>query len=273
MPSSAARLHRALIGAMLRHRPNTLTSPVTVAEIYQDLVPYRSVRSSLGFALNADYEHALLQLLAGVEGLARIEPAEVREALRLELESSNPNVGMFRGYAACDVWIVPPDDFDQMLEDARREEAAPDVAPGWSTPAEPAGVIAEVTAIGTPASAALHAESAAEPAAAKLQSPPSPVSPVSAESQQLQEVQRSREAPQRQDSPQRQAVQQSQMPAGRASRDATNCRFCESAFPGDRAVRFCPFCGRDQHLQLCGSCGEELEPGWKFCISCGESTG
>jgi len=107
-----ARLHRALVDALLQHRPNAADQPVTVAEIYQDLVPYRSVRSSLGFALNADYEHALLQLLAGAEDLARIEPAEVRETLRLELESPNPNVGMFRNYAACDVFITIPEGFE-----------------------------------------------------------------------------------------------------------------------------------------------------------------
>jgi hypothetical protein len=46
--------------------------------------------------LNADYEHALLRLLAGEGDLARIEPREVRDKLRLELESPNPNVGIFR---------------------------------------------------------------------------------------------------------------------------------------------------------------------------------
>ena len=100
------RLHQALVDALIQGRPHALDQPVTVAEIYQDLVPYRNVRSDLGFALNADYEHALMHLLAGEEGLARIEPVEAREQLRLELESQNPDVGLFREFAACDVFVT-----------------------------------------------------------------------------------------------------------------------------------------------------------------------
>ena len=106
--NNLALLHRALIDALLQNRPHAIDQPVTVAEIYQDLIPYRNVRSTLGFALNADYEHALLQLLAGQDGYVTIEPPEAREALRAELQSSNPNVGMFRNYAACDVIVTIP---------------------------------------------------------------------------------------------------------------------------------------------------------------------
>jgi len=138
MSSSVARLHRALVEAIRKHRPNLPNGTVTVAEIYQDLVPYRSVRSALGFALNADYEHALLQLLAGVENRARIEPAEAREALRLELESPNPNTGVFRGYAACDVIVAQLDDAE-----LQQVEAVPTAA-GRSTTTEPARAVAVV---------------------------------------------------------------------------------------------------------------------------------
>jgi hypothetical protein len=126
MNDLVVRLHRALVDAM-RQRAARLDQPVTVAEIYQDLIPYRMVRS-LGFALNADYEFALLQLLSGDGQLARIEPQEVREELRLELLSPNPNVGMFRQYAACDVFVNAPADEPQEdashAPDVRRHEGA-----------------------------------------------------------------------------------------------------------------------------------------------------
>ena len=64
-------IHETLADA-LRRRPQAFDAPVTVAEIYQDLVPYRAVRSALGFDMNADYEHTLLRLLAGEEDLARL---------------------------------------------------------------------------------------------------------------------------------------------------------------------------------------------------------
>lgn len=100
------RLLAALSDALRRTRRDPFGTPVTVAEIYQDLVPYRSVRTALGFQMNADYEHTVLRLLSGEADLARLEPQEAREELRAELEMPNPNVGLFRKFAACDVWIL-----------------------------------------------------------------------------------------------------------------------------------------------------------------------
>jgi hypothetical protein len=103
------RLLAALADAMRRTRKDPFGAPVTVAEIYQDLVPYRSVRTALGFQMNADYEHTVLRLLAGEREMAKLEPEEAREELRSELEMPNPNVGLFRKFAACDVWILRTD--------------------------------------------------------------------------------------------------------------------------------------------------------------------
>jgi hypothetical protein len=100
------RLLAALSDALRRTRKDPFGAPVTVAEIYQDLVPYRSVRTALGFQMNADYEHTVLRLLAGEGDLARLEPQEAREELRSELDMPNPNVGLFRKFAACDVWVL-----------------------------------------------------------------------------------------------------------------------------------------------------------------------
>lgn len=106
------RLYTALTDALRRSRPRPFEAPVTVAEIYQELVPYRVVRASLGFEMNADYEHAVLQLLAGAGGLTRLEPESAAAELRAELSMPNPNVGLFRKFAGCDVWIAAPADPD-----------------------------------------------------------------------------------------------------------------------------------------------------------------
>src|SRR6185369_10295323 len=133
MNDLVVRLHRSLIEA-LQQRSTRLDQPVTVAEIYQDLIPYRLVRS-FGFALNADYEFALLQMLAGEGNLARIEPPEVREELRLELLSPNPNVGMFRQYAACDVFVSGNEGAEATRpQEARKQDGAaqrPNVPSDW----------------------------------------------------------------------------------------------------------------------------------------------
>lgn len=109
MDNDVGRLHRALVDAVRSDRGGDFDQPVsvTVAEIYQKLLPYRVARSAVGFEMNADYEFALLRLLAGDGDLARIEPVEVREHLRSELESPNPNVSLYREYANCDVWVAP----------------------------------------------------------------------------------------------------------------------------------------------------------------------
>lgn len=109
------RLHRALVDAMRRTRGDDFERPITVSQIYQELVPYRVARSSIGFDMNADYEFALLRLLAGDNDLARLEPEEVRTMLRKEADSPNPNVSLFRAYANCDVWITPTQDWTAEL--------------------------------------------------------------------------------------------------------------------------------------------------------------
>jgi predicted RNA-binding Zn-ribbon protein involved in translation (DUF1610 family) len=273
MNDLVVRLHRALLDAM-RQRAALLDQPVTVAEIYQDLIPYRLVRS-LGFALNADYEFALLQLLAGEDKLARIEPPEVREELRLELLSPNPNVGMFRQYAACDVFVVAaegaeaaapasaaehkrsdgaaprpivPNDWLLKTEKERGEKAAaePKAAAASAPTAQPAKSTSATQAKTPPA--AKRSEAAATPATAQdtkaAAAPPPAARPEPSVS-----------PPQKPESP----VEQ---------RDAAACNACGRSLPSGRNVRFCPHCGAEQK-ERCQSCGTDLDRTWQFCVNCG----
>jgi hypothetical protein len=124
------RLHRALVDAV-QNTNGDLAQPVTVSQVYQELVPYRSARSLIGFEMNADYEYALLRLLAGEDDLVRLEPPEVREVLQRELESPNPNVSLFRAYANCDVYLSNAGDWssgmsDEPVVEVEFEESEPD---------------------------------------------------------------------------------------------------------------------------------------------------
>jgi hypothetical protein len=47
------------------------------------------------------------------------------------------------------------------------------------------------------------------------------------------------------------------------------CPHCQSALPTNRAVNFCPSCGRSVTLIPCDSCGADLDPGWRYCANCG----
>ncbi len=97
------RFHRALIEEIQTQRPEYLTGPFTVAEIYQNLVPYGSHRDRIGVSINGDYEDALLRLLAGEGGYLILESEPALRDLRAELGTPNPNTGLYREYAAVDV--------------------------------------------------------------------------------------------------------------------------------------------------------------------------
>jgi len=47
------------------------------------------------------------------------------------------------------------------------------------------------------------------------------------------------------------------------------CPHCESKLPTNRAVNFCPKCGRSVTLIPCDTCGADLDPGWRYCANCG----
>lgn len=240
------RLHQALVDALIQSRPHALDQPVTVAEIYQDLVPYRNVRSDLGFAMNADYEHALLQLLAGVEDLARIEPIEIREQLRLELESSNPDVGLFRDFAPCDVFITIPD---------RRYEPA---QPGIETVSPP------------PPPSQNPLDSLEKRTELPFELPSSEPPPLDREHVAPRQTSGTQPRPVA-------AVERVEVPkpvrpqvaSGNAAASARRCVGCDQSLPREREVRFCPHCGRDQTQRSCSACGEKMEKGWRFCVQCG----
>ena len=98
-----SRFYDALVDEIRAQRPDYLTGPFTVAEIYQNLVPYGLHRDRIGVEMNGDYEEALLRLLAGEGGYLILESETVLRNLREELESANPNTGVYREYAAVDV--------------------------------------------------------------------------------------------------------------------------------------------------------------------------
>lgn len=48
------------------------------------------------------------------------------------------------------------------------------------------------------------------------------------------------------------------------------CPHCQAGLPDNRAVNFCPECGRSVAHIPCDACGADLEPGWRFCSNCGQ---
>jgi len=116
------RFHIALVAAIESARPQYLKEPFSIAEIYQDLVPYRTHRDLIGVALNGDYEDALMRLLSGEGGYLLLESTHAQEAIQSELLGNNPNTGLFREYAAAGVRLNPD------LLEPKRQARKPDVS-------------------------------------------------------------------------------------------------------------------------------------------------
>ena len=97
------RLYRRIADVLLRE-PATA---VTVGDLYQHLVPYRTVRAELGFGELAEYEHALLRLLSGERDYLVVERADVQEEFQRELRTPNPILGIYRDYAEAVLYLNP----------------------------------------------------------------------------------------------------------------------------------------------------------------------
>jgi hypothetical protein len=273
------RLYERLAEALQRTRPAGFDAPVSVAEIYQELVPYRAVRSEVGFGMNADYEHVLLRLLAGEAELVRLEPDTAREEILRELRSANPNVSVYRAYAGCDVWVRPRAGAQPRAEGtatppaaASVSDAQPRVAPvsDASTRAAPVDATSRVA----PAGGAMPLAAATSDAAPGNRAADSQAraAPAAAGKDAVAGAQRSAVPAAIGMTAGEAAPRDVETAPARARAEAaprSECVFCESVLPVHRAPRYCPHCGADQTTRPCRSCGEPLEPGWTFCVACG----
>jgi hypothetical protein len=101
------RLFDHVVRALAARGPERVRQPVQVAELYQELVPYRQYRTALRFDTHQDYEMAILRLLAGERGYAAVEPAEAQETLKTEAQAAFPEPGVVRQFAAASLRLNP----------------------------------------------------------------------------------------------------------------------------------------------------------------------
>jgi len=259
------RFHLTLIEEIRARRPHYLHEPFTVAEIYQDLVPYGSHRERIGASMNGDYEHALLRLLSGEGDYVLMESDAARRRLLDELDAPNPNTGIFREYAALDVRLnpvrIPPGSAPTPAAASPRQPtpSAPSPSPAARQDAsrhEGSGRDREddeqVSVFGSTHGAEMVA--APSPPAAPLVRAALPKVAL--------------EAPALSSAPPRVVSAPASVPAAKSDRPEA-CQWCREALPKRASLNYCPFCGTDVNLVPCPSCGEELEPEWRFCIACG----
>ncbi len=259
------RFHRALVRELLARNPDHVHAPFTVAEIYQNLVPYRTHRDELGVEMNADYEHALLRLLAGEGDFLSIESKTAQKEIQEELDSPNPNTGLYRDFAAADVRLNP-DILDLAFLDEIATEAAAreaEKSPDEDKPMEEAmdedvvegGIGEEEVAEGDYGKLEVEPIGASLAGEGELASDEVPIE-VSGDTEGLE------------------VEAEPTIDLGREGEEPDlppfkNCPWCREELPQQPRVRFCPFCGSNVRLVPCPACGEELRLNWRFCIACG----
>jgi hypothetical protein len=247
------RLYWRLVETLRRAPAPPPERGLTIADVYQVLVPYRAVRADLGLYELAEYEHALLRLLAGEREYVRIEDAAIRDELRSELASPNPILGLYRDYSDAALTVrfgadaAAPAPASAPVPAAPPEPASRAAAPPPRPAAPPSGPARpDATEPRAPAAAALDSgplPRAGRPAAERAPAagaPPAAAPPAAAPG----------------DAP--------------AAPRASTCRSCRTALPQRRDVRFCPFCGVSQPSP-CRGCGALLDANWSFCIRCGQA--
>ena len=227
------RLFRHLVDVLSQSDPDRLKGPIQISEVYQSVVPYRHHRSALGFDTNEDYEMAVLRFLAGDGGFATIDPPEVQDALAQEAQSSNPNPGAFREYAAARVYL----NYGAVRTVTEAQEA---YAPPPSPEAEEEDPVLEFSS-----------------EERDLFVPDPDVLDLTTAKMTALDV----------------APDEAHQVTEGIPFAGTSCLYCGEDLPVGRVVKFCPFCGRDLRMVSCPACGADLEAGWRYCITCGDSVG
>lgn len=245
------RFHRALIEEIRSQRPEYLDAPFTVAEIYQNLVPYGSHRDRIGVEMNGDYEDALVRLLAGEGEYLLLDSEPALRNLRAELKRPSPNTTVYREFAAVDVRLNSERIDPAMVVDDEVDEASPgdgsqaDDVPSLFASERDMGIVPSGVDVFAPA--ATDEEGGAEVAAGPGEddeggSTRPPLEP--------------------------EYVDPSRREGATMGGDGA-CRWCRGDLPERDNLNFCPFCGTDVNLLPCPGCGEAVEPGWRFCAACG----
>ena len=258
------RFHKALVTEIRKSNPGYLDGPFTVAEIYQNLVPYRTHRDEIGVEMNGDYEDALLRLLAGEGDYLVIESSDARQTICEELDASNPNTGIFRDFAAADVRLNPQmlglveDEIQEAVTGAPESETGEgyETFEGVFEAEEPEEAAQEG---GFPMED-LSFDTIGEPAVAEERMEESV--PFEAETEEHADLSDTGHT----DLP---ATGVAEAVEEDASESPGTCPLCRESLPSSGHLNFCPFCGSSLKVVPCSGCGEELEYNWRFCIACG----
>lgn len=118
IPGGPARELARVLARRLRDRDGSADGPMTVAELRRELLPYPRCREAAGLASKAEYDLAVLDLLAA-PAILRVEDPELADAVEQERSAAEPGLGFLEGFAASTLRPGPA------LAGAASREAAP----------------------------------------------------------------------------------------------------------------------------------------------------
>lgn len=253
------RTFRHLVHTIRARYPAYLTQPFEVAELYQNILPYRHHRRELGLDTNQDYEQVLLQLLSGAREYLIVDE-QVREVLARALALPGPDTGAFREFSTTRVTLSAT--------------AVAQLAQSASGEPEPAAAIAVVTesAARTSARGSAQRITAQRAAAAAQMAPPARTSTTAQAAPRPSAATvpvETRAQTESRPIGEHRAPLENRVAAGIVPQAGEACRYCSAALPAGRRITFCPHCGQNLTVVNCLACGTELELGWKYCTTCG----
>jgi hypothetical protein len=93
------RLFHQLVTTLAAADPGSLNRPVSLHDIRQSVLPYRTSRRAVGVDSVEEYDLLLLRLAAGEGGFARTSPEDARARFVAESMSSNPDLDVLDRHA------------------------------------------------------------------------------------------------------------------------------------------------------------------------------
>ena len=236
-------LFRRLVREIVASSPERIHHSMTVGEVTGTYLPYRVARRTLDLHAADEYETLLVRLFAGEGGMVHLHDPAARDRFAAQAAATLPDLAILRREADArfDFWTEA---LAYALGPGDRAYAPPEGDP-WAPP---------------------DRDPYAPPAAA----PPEPA-PVAEADDAADELDLELDD----DEPFGIAIDadladqphDARLPI--ASPEGPRCGFCGVLLPGGRTVNFCPSCGQSQTGARCPECRNDVEEGWRHCVTCG----
>lgn len=224
-------LFRRLVREIVASDPERINHSMTVGEVTGTYLPYRLARRALDLHAADEYETLLVRLFAGEGGMVHLHDPLTRDRFATEAAAAMPDLDILRREADArfDFWT---------------EALTYALGPGDLAYAPPSQREAAASAAAVPSEAA--DEPAAEFEIDLEEDDPFGIPIVD---------------------PSEDPGHDARSPV--ASPDGARCGYCGGLLPGGRMVNFCPHCGQSQTGARCPECRNDVEEGWRHCVTCG----